>query len=348
MKIALSFLRFFFMMICVAFFGIYMSMIGKNSFLKNAILGSVLGFSFGSFLIACEIFFRKYNLRTFNVTLLGLCFGYLMGNALIYIFQSILQFSPSLDVPSRTLEVVQTCILLFGIYLGTIMTFRSADHLYASIPFIRFSSVSHKKKDYLLEPSALNDPRIIDLASTGILDHHLIVPRFIVKSFYTKAESSTDETIKQQARKGLETLKKLEENSDLSLQYSETDFSEILDSKQKMIRLARLLDCNILVSDLSRVEMPMVEGIRIVNIHALSNALKPLMQTGEKIQIKIQRIGKEPMQGVGYLDDGTMVVVNGGGQFIGENIPAYVLSVKHTSSGRMIFCNAQEENIGQA
>ena len=92
--------------------------------------------------------------------------------------------------------------------------------------------------------------------------------------------------------------------------------------------------------------MASIEGIRIINIHSLSNALKPLMQAGEFIKIKMQRYGKEPRQGVGYLDDGTMVVVNGGGNYIGETIDAKVLSVKHTTSGRMIFCNAiDEENF---
>jgi uncharacterized protein YacL len=89
--------------------------------------------------------------------------------------------------------------------------------------------------------------------------------------------------------------------------------------------------------------MATIEGITVVNIHALSNALKPLMEGGELIRIKIQRYGKEPRQGVGYLEDGTMVVVNGGGDYIGDTIEARVLSVKHTTSGRMIFCNVADE-----
>ena len=94
--------------------------------------------------------------------------------------------------------------------------------------------------------------------------------------------------------------------------------------------------------------MASIEGIKVVNLHTLSNALKPLMQAGEFIKIKIQRYGKEHRQGVGYLEDGTMVVVNGGGKYIGETIDAQVLSVKHTSSGRMVFCNScDEESLSQ-
>ena len=129
----------------------------------------------------------------------------------------------------------------------------------------------------------------------------------------------------------------------LEVRFNDTDFPDVKDIQSKLIRLARLVDANILSADISKIQMASIEGIRIINLHTLSNALKPLMQAGEFIKIKIQRFGKEPRQGVGYLDDGTMVVVNGGGKFISETIDAQVLSVKHTSSGRMVFCNACDE-----
>ncbi|CCB91023.1 hypothetical protein WCH_AR05120 [Waddlia chondrophila 2032/99] len=103
-----------------------------------------------------------------------------------------------------------------------------------------------------------------------------------------------------------------------------------------------------LTAEANQIEQSSVEGIRIINMHNLAKALKPLTQTGEFISIKVQRYGKEARQGVGYLEDGTMVVINGGAEFIGEMIKAQVLSVKHTSSGRMIFCNAFEDEEGYA
>lgn len=99
---------------------------------------------------------------------------------------------------------------------------------------------------------------------------------------------------------------------------------------------------------MSKIEQSSIEGVRIINIHSLAKALKPLSHSGEFINIKVQRYGKEARQGIGYLDDGTMVVVNGGAEFIGDIIKAQVLSVKHTSSGRMIFCNAMEEPMPQS
>jgi uncharacterized protein YacL len=104
-----------------------------------------------------------------------------------------------------------------------------------------------------------------------------------------------------------------------------------------------MIDADLLTADISRIEQASIEGVRIINIHTLSNALKPLTHSGETLTIKVQRYGKEPRQGVGYLEDGTMVVINGGADFIGETIKTHVLSVKHTSSGRMIFCNALED-----
>ena len=168
------------------------------------------------------------------------------------------------------------------------------------------------------------------------------MPRFIIKELYAQAEIG-EELPKGRAKRCLEVIKKLESVPDLELRYNDTDFPEVKDLMGKIVRLARLLDANILSADISRVQMATIEGITVVNIHALSNALKPLMEGGELIRIKIQRYGKEPRQGVGYLEDGTMVVVNGGGDYIGDTIEARVLSVKHTSSGRMIFCNVADE-----
>jgi uncharacterized protein YacL len=178
-----------------------------------------------------------------------------------------------------------------------------------------------------------------------MIDHHLVLPRFLIKDLYIQAEAQ-DEVSRSKAKRSLEIAKKLEAVPGLDLRYNDTDFPDVKDPMSKMVRLARLLDANIITADISRVQMAAIEGVRVINLHTLSNALKPLMQAGEHIKIKIQRYGKEPRQGIGYLEDGTMVVVNGGGEYIGEVIDAKVLSVKHTTSGRMIFCNAQDEEGG--
>ncbi|MBI5272672.1 MAG: TRAM domain-containing protein [Chlamydiia bacterium] len=305
----------------------------------NLGLGVLLGGLFSALLIGFDILFRRFNLRSFNIAVVGIFFGYLMGQALVLILKAILGISAaSIHLSPQGLEILQILLFLFGIYTGTLMTLRSADELYVSIPFIRFSPTAHKKKDLLVDISLLSDARVIDLASSGLLNCHLVLPKFVIKELYAQSESA-DALGRMKAKRALDVFKKLEGITELELRLNDTDFPEVKDLFSKMLRLARFMDASILTADVSQIQVPYIEGLRIINIHDLSKSLKPLMQTGEHIKITIQRYGKEPRQGVGYLEDGTMVVVNGGGQFIGEMIEVQVLSVKHTASGRMVFCN---------
>ena len=342
MNSSLLFTRIFFTIITLLFFTIYSFAHPEGSVAGNIIVGLISGLVFSAILFGIDILLRRFNLRSFNTAVLGLFFGYLMGQALLMILDAIFQISTIDDkLHSTFIEIFKISVFILGIYLGTVMTMRAADELYISVPFVKFAQTVQKKKDIIVDKSVLADTRIIDLCSTGILDHHLIIPRFLIKDLYSQVEAG-DETAKAQAKRSLDVIKKLEGLPSLDLRFNDTDFPDIKDMGSKLIRLARLVDSNLLTADITRVQMASIEGIKIINMHSLSNALKPLMETGEFIKIKIQRYGKEPRQGVGYLEDGTMVVVNGGGNFIGEVIDAQVLSVKHTSSGRMIFCNALE------
>lgn len=343
MNISLAFLRIFFLILSVFFLTAFMVSNPERGLGTNIMLGIGSGLAFSLLLYGIDTLFKRFNLRSFNIAIIGMFVGFLMGQALLMIFNSLLDITfLKQALRSESQEIVKISLLLFGVYLGAIMTLRGSDELHISIPFVKFSPLEQKKKDLLIDVSVLSDARIIDLASTGLLDHELVLPRFLVKELYAQSEIG-DEASKVRARRCLDAIKKLEALPNLGLRYNETDFPEIKEMSGKLIRLARLVDANLLTADINRVQMASFEGIRIINLHALSNALKPLMQSGEHIKIKIQRYGKEPRQGVGYLDDGTMVVVNGGGRYLGEVIDAQVLSVKHTSSGRMIFCNACDE-----
>lgn len=307
----------------------------------NVVIGFSSGLAFGFALIGADLLLKHYNLRAFNIAILGLFFGYLMGEALLLIFNTVLNIS-SLPLSLETMTLIKTGIFLLCAYIGMIMTARAAEELHVSIPFIKFKATSQKKKDILVDWSILLDARIAELASSGLLDDNLIMPRFMLNELYAMADSP-DEAIKAKAKRCLDVFKKLEALPTLELRYSETDFPDIKDPIAKLVQLARVLDANIITADIARVQPASSEGIRIINIHMISNAWKPM--TGESLNIKIQRYGKEPRQGVGYLDDGTMVVVNGGAEYIGETIKAQVLSVKHTTSGRMIFCNAADDSM---
>jgi uncharacterized protein YacL len=310
---------------------------------ENLLTGTALGLLLSSLLIGFDIAFRRCNLRAFNIAIVGLFIGYLMGKALVLVFNTFIDIgSLSFAFPNSSLEVIRVSLFLGGTYLGTITTLKASDELYISLPFVRFSPGAPKIKLLLTDISALADSRIIDIAATGFLDRRLVIPRFLLKETSYLAEIG-DEASKAKAKKVIDSAKKLKEIPHLEVKWNDTDFPEVQDTNGKFIRLAKLLDADILSADMARIQNFLPDDIRILNLHTLSNSLKPITQRGESLKIKIQRHGKEPCQGIGYLDDGAMVVVNGGGKYIGEMIDAQVLSVKHTSSGRMIFCNACDE-----
>lgn len=339
MGISLSFIQVLFSVICILFSITVATHYFEGGFQWiNVAVGFLGGCILAGLMSWVDLIFKRFNLRIFNTAILGLFLGYFMSQAILFCLNGIMGW----EAGSVDLLPLRFAIVLICAFLGVRMTLQAADEFRLSIPFIELKQTGNRKKDILVDLSILSDPRIIDLASTGLLDHHLIIPRFAVKELYIQAETG-DEVTKAKARRSLEMIKKLESLPSLECRYADTDFPEIKDPMGKLIRLARFMDTHIITSDINRIQQSSYEGVRIINIHMLSNALKPITHAGESISIKIQRYGKEARQGVGYLEDGTMVVVNGGAEFIGETIKAYVLSVKHTSSGRMIFCNAAEE-----
>ena len=347
MNLALAFTRTLFVFLSIFFMTVYMISGPFGHTPEGYGFGCLLGLGLGALLIGFDLLVKKFNLRSFNIVVVGLFVGYLMGRALVGVFGAILEISTaSIHLNKEALEVIEIAIFLFSIYLGTIMTLRASDELYISIPFVRFAQTIHHKKDLVLDSSILADTRILDMAGSGLVDNHLVIPRFVLKELHFQTESP-DAMTSNRAKRAIETSKKLEASPGLELRFSDTDFPDVHEPVQKLLRLARLLDANVLTAEnIGKIQMSGIDEVRIININSLSNALKPLMQAGEHIRIKIQRYGKEPRQGVGYLEDGTMVVVNGGGDYIGETIETLVLSVKHTSSGRIIFCNTLDEHHG--
>lgn len=337
----LSFIRILFVLLSVLFLSFYTTTSLAGGFsLTNLAIGITTGLCYGLIVISSEVFIRRFQLKSFLLAALGLLFGYLMGQSIYLIFDTVIHLS-DLPLETETLSLIKIALFLLTSYVGMVMTALGADELYLSIPFFRFQSMNLKQKALIFDPSCVQDPRIIDFTLSGILDTHAILPRFVIKELMNQAESS-DDSIRIKARRGLDVIKKLEQSSEFKLRIDDTDYPEIKDIFSKLLKLAREKEANIFTADISKMQQSSAEGIRIINFHHLANALKPISQTGEQLEVKIQRNGKDLRQGVGYLDDGTMVVVNGGAEFMGQTVRVTVLSVKHTSSGRLIFSNVIE------
>lgn len=343
MNISNTLIRILYALVCMLAFSAYTTSTMTGGFTPTNLLFGILGgSSFALLLTAADFLLKRCNWTLLSQTILGVALGILVGQALILVIGNIIDLG-AWNASPDTLKFVYTMAYLLGVYLGLATITRLNIITGPSRPQQESASKT-MKKDIVMDASVLTDSRVIDLATSGLLDNHLVFPRFVLKELFAMAESN-DEHSKTKARRCLDVFKKLENIPGLCMRYSDIDYPELKDNMSKLLKLARAIDANIMTVDISRIQQSAIEDVKIININTLSNALKPLTQAGEYINIKIQRYGKEPRQGVGYLDDGTMVVVNGGAEYIGETIKSQVLSVKHTSSGRMIFCNSTDETL---
>lgn len=193
----------------------------------------------------------------------------------------------------------------------------------------------------VLDTSAIIDGRVVDICETHFIGGSLIVPRFVLNALQHMADSG-DSMKRARGRRGLDILARLQENPEIPLKIIDKDVPEIEDTDAKVVRLAKQLGGKVFTTDFNLNKIASLEGVQVLNVNDLTNALKPVVLPGEKMSLFVMKEGKERSQGVGYLDDGTMVVVEDGKSYIGERIDLVVTSILQTSQGRMIFGKFQE------
>ena len=198
-----------------------------------------------------------------------------------------------------------------------------------------------RNRTYIPDVAALEDGRIIDLARTGLFDNQIIIPSFLATDLRFLSETG-EEASRIRAKKAIDALRKLESLPKLNVTTRDFHITEELELNEKLFKCAQSSHSLIMTNE----NAPLRQDVEFYfAIDSIANALRPPIPKGEMLSIKIQRLGKEPKQGIGYLDDGTMVVVNGGGDFLGRMVRTQVLSQKYSSSGKIVFCNVREEDI---
>ena len=195
---------------------------------------------------------------------------------------------------------------------------------------------------FVVDQSALEDGRIIDLARTGLFDGQIIVPAVLPQELKVQSEVG-DELSRARARRALESLRRLESLPRFNLQSKNIPVGESGDLNEKLALIAKRLHATLLTNETPASRSEADQSLYL-SVDTIASALRPAIPKGELLTIKIQRLGKEPKQGIGYLEDGTMVVVNGGGDYLGRNVRTQVLSQKYSSSGKIVFCNVREED----
>lgn len=188
----------------------------------------------------------------------------------------------------------------------------------------------------LLDTSVIIDGRIADICHTGFLEGTLIIPQFVLQELQHIADSS-DVLKRNRGRRGLDILNRIQKEKNVKVLIYEQDFEEIQEVDHKLVKLAKILSAKVLTNDFNLNKVCELQGIPVLNINDLANAVKPIVLPGEELKVQVIKDGKEHGQGVAYLDDGTMIVVEGGRDFIGETVDVMVTSVLQTSAGRMVF-----------
>jgi len=215
------------------------------------------------------------------------------------------------------------------------------------IPYVEFARERRGARPILLDTSVIIDGRIADICETGFLEGTLVVPQFVLRELQQVADSS-DSLKRNRGRRGLDVLQRIQKMAHMQVQIVETDFPEVREVDLKLIELARDMSAKIVTNDFNLNKVAQLRGISVLNINELANALKPVVLPGEQMTVFVIKEGKEQNQGVAYLDDGTMVVVDNARSRIGRNVDIIVTSVLQTTAGRMIFGRLSATGLAEA
>jgi len=299
-------------------------------FSLSHLLGSLAGLAFAVAVILFEIRLRRASLRR----LIGAVIGSILGILGAFLTTLVLVHT---TMPESTRSFVSLAIFLIMAYIGLIVGAIKGDMLNLQALGGLFGTERSTRQVYkVLDTSVIIDGRVADIAEAHFIDGTVVIPQFVLRELQMVADSA-DPLRRQRGRRGLEVLQRLQKMPHLDVQIAEDDFQAIAEVDLKLIELAKRYDAKIITNDFNLNKVATLQGIEILNVNQLANALKPVVLPGEIMRVFILREGKEYSQGIAYLDDGTMVVVDGARKMINKTVDISVTSVHQTTAGKMIF-----------
>ena len=307
----------------------------RPELINGGLYGVLIGFGLGGLLIAIDHMVKGLSLRAFSAATFGLLLGtliaWLIDRTQLFVFA---------DEQSRWL-IRLGLFLAFG-YLGMVLAMRSNKEDFSLIiPYVRFKSQSHSENLLILDTSAIIDGRIADLIEARFVEGIVVVPQFVLKELQAVADLA-DPVRRARGRRGLEMLGRLQKNPRVEVKIHEADFPEEKEVDAKLLCLTRNLGGRLFTTDFNLGKVAELQNVSYFNLSELSNLLRPVILPGECINLRLVREGKEKSQAVGYLNDGTMVVVNDASQRIGQQAQVQVSSVRQTGAGVIIFAELHD------
>ncbi|MDP9158717.1 MAG: TRAM domain-containing protein [Acidobacteriota bacterium] len=310
-------------------------------FALSANVDAALGALIGVGIVLFEWRLRRVSLKR----LIGASAGSILGIFGAYLFSLVIRNSVS---PGPTQAFLQLVVMFLMAYVGLTVGANKGELLNLTALGGVFGGEKQQQESYkILDTSVIIDGRIADIAETGFLDGMIVTPQFVLRELQLVADSA-DSLKRNRGRRGLDVLQRLQKIATVQIQIVEDDFPSVREVDLKLIELAKLYHGKIITNDFNLNKVAQLQGVQVLNINELANSLKPIVLPGEIMKVFILKEGKEYNQGVAYLDDGTMVVVDNARKMIGKTIDVSVTSVLQTTAGKMIFGKWDERGSGRA
>jgi uncharacterized protein YacL len=323
-------IRIFFLLLCTV--SGYAVSQHRPELIDGGIYGLLIGFGLGGVLIALDEMSKGFSLRAFSAATFGLMLGtlvaWMIDNTDLFIFTD-----------DKTRWVLRLSLFLGFGYLGMILAMRSNKEDFALlIPYIRFRSQKKPDNIVVLDTSVIIDGRIADLIEGSFIEGIIVVPKFVLHELQFVADS-TDANRRARGRRGLDMLNRIRQNQRCEVRIHEMDFPEEKAVDAKLLKLTRVLEGRLFTNDSNLGKIAELQSVPHVNLNDLAAALKPAVLPGDVFNVRVAREGKDKGQGVGYLNDGTMVVINGAHSLIGQAVLVQVHSLHQTGAGVIIFAD---------
>jgi uncharacterized protein YacL len=305
----------------------------------NRLWSALVGAAVAGAIILFETRIQRAPLKT----LIGAAVGTILGVVGAFLIGMLVSRQDVRAVPPEWKTFLTLALTFLMAYVGLVVGAAKGDYLDLSALGGIFHDKTARRDQKILDTSVIIDGRIADVAEAGFLSGTIVVPQFILRELQQVADSP-DSSKRQRGRRGLDMLNRLQTNTKLDIQVIDTDFPAVREVDLKLLELSKALDAVVVTNDFNLNKVAHLHGVAVLNINELANALKPVVLPGEQMRVFILKEGKEYNQGVAYLDDGTMVVVDNARRMIGKNADIAVTSVLQTTAGKMIFGRLWEES----